>query len=78
MSTPLESDRTRASRPLMDISHLFDLALRALCRAHGTTTEGVFQAVVAGLDLARVLAAARLSMRDRRNLASWRGSLPQE
>jgi hypothetical protein len=47
----------------------------ALCRAQGTTTEGAFRAAVAGLDVHRVLAAARLSPRDRTALMTWRGTL---
>ena len=47
----------------------------ALCRAQGTTTEGAFRAAIAGLDVNRVLAAAKLSLRDRKALLTWRGTL---
>lgn len=45
-----------------------------LCRRHGTTTEGAFRDVVAGLDPEPVLSL--LSDEDRKTLTTWRGSLP--
>ena len=47
----------------------------ALCRAHGTTTEGAFRSVLAALDLEKVLSLADLSENDRAVLRSWRGSI---
>ncbi|WNV74847.1 tyrosine-protein phosphatase [Geodermatophilus sp. DSM 44513] len=49
--------------------------LEALCRSHGTTTEGAFRAALTGLDLADVLTRSSLDPAAREALYSWRGSL---
>lgn len=48
-------------------------ACEELCRKHGTTTEGAFRDVVAGLDLEPV--TGLLSNEDRKAITTWRGSL---
>jgi hypothetical protein len=48
-------------------------ACEALCRKHGTTTEGAFRVVVAGLHLEPVIGL--LSDKDRKAITTWRGSL---
>ena len=52
--------------------------IEAFCQARGTTTEGAFRAALAGLDITRVLTAAKISRRDRIALTTWRGSLPDD
>jgi hypothetical protein len=52
-----------------------ELALDALCQAHGTTTEGAFRAAVAALDLEGVLSAGGMRPTTRHTLATWRGHL---
>lgn len=49
--------------------------LEALCRAHGTTTEGAFRLAVESLELERVLAAGGLAAADRMALFTWRGAI---
>lgn len=44
-----------------------------LCRKHGTTTEGAFRVVVAGLHLEPVIGL--MSDEDRKAITTWRGSL---
>lgn len=50
--------------------------LDAVCRRHGTTTEGAFRAALGGLDLVALLDAAGLDPAGREALATWRGSVP--
>ena len=50
--------------------------LEAICRAHGSTTQGAFRLAVEGLDLAALLDAAALGAGERAALATWRGALP--
>ncbi|PWJ47607.1 Protein tyrosine/serine phosphatase [Quadrisphaera granulorum] len=49
-----------------------EASLEALCRAHGTTTEGAFRHAVENVDLDTVLSGANVSADDRRALFSWR------
>lgn len=49
--------------------------IEALCRRHGTTTEGAFRAALKGVDLQHLLMAGGMSQPDRANLMSWRGSI---
>lgn len=51
-------------------------ALEAICRAHGSTTEGAFRLAVEGLNLAALLDAAATGADVRAALATWRGRLP--
>jgi protein-tyrosine phosphatase len=50
-------------------------AMEAVCREHGTTTEGAFRAALAGLDLIRLLPKMGLDEDERRSLSTWRGAL---
>jgi protein tyrosine/serine phosphatase len=50
-------------------------ALDELCQRHGTTTEGAFRSALGDLDIGTYLEAARLGIRERAALESWRGSL---
>lgn len=49
--------------------------LDALCRAHGTTTEGAFRTAVESVDLEGVLDDAGFGDDERRALLTWRGTL---
>lgn len=47
----------------------------ALCRRHGTTTEGAFRAALEGFDLPTFLDSAGFGAADRELLSTWRGAL---
>lgn len=47
----------------------------ALCRRHGTSTDGAFADAVRGLDLARVLTDGGLGAEDKLALSTWRGTI---
>lgn len=71
-------ESTRNAEPLAASFNRIDPEpeLDALCRAHGTTTEGAFRDVVARLDVGAFLDASGLTAADREALATWRGGLP--
>ena len=49
--------------------------IEALCRKHGTTTEGAFRSALQGFDLGRFLDASGLSEAERQRLRTWRGAV---
>jgi protein-tyrosine phosphatase len=53
-----------------------EAAIEAFCRSLGTSTEGAFRSALAGLDVRKILDAARITRTDREALLTWRGTIP--
>jgi len=71
----LETVRLGGLRAATSNRNTSEAELEEICRIHGTTTEGAFRAVIANLDLEKVLSAAGMSSRDREAQMNWRGSI---